>query len=190
MDRETVLQTAEFDPKVKKYWLVQSSIGLVCSVIGIPIFLIWLFVGPIYFERYLQRMGATLTDRSLKIRKGIFFRVEKTIPLDKITDLALHQGPLMRYMGLEGLKVETAGQSAGPGESLVGLVGIVELQAFRDAVLDQRDVVTGGAVSSSGAPVNETVQPAAVSDNGSAVLVEIRDTLGRVEKLLEKSGSG
>lgn len=185
MDRETVLQVAKFDPVVKKYWLLQSSIGLLCSVVGIPLLLIWLFVGRIYFERYLQRMGATLTDRSLKIRKGIFFRVEKTIPLDKITDLAIHQGPLMRHMGLEGLRVETAGQSSGPGQSLVGLIGVVESQAFRDAVLDQRDVVTGGGVVSSARPVSDAEGPALISDDGASVLVEIRDTLGRVEQLLK-----
>jgi len=36
----------------------------------------------------------------LHFGKGIFNRVEKTVPLEKITDVGLEQGPVMRYLGL------------------------------------------------------------------------------------------
>ncbi|MDP6957143.1 MAG: PH domain-containing protein, partial [Planctomycetota bacterium] len=93
---------------------------------------------------------------------------------DKITDLALHEGPILRALGLTCLKVETAGQSS--QGALLSLVGIRDSLAFRDAVLAQRDLI-----ASSGAP------PAPpVADDAPDVLSDIRDTLGRIEGLLRE----
>ena len=50
--------------------------------------------------RYLERMECILTKRTLIVRMGFFVRVEKTIPLDKITDLGMVEGPLMRVFDI------------------------------------------------------------------------------------------
>ena len=72
---------------------------------------------PLLFNvpEYLRRISARLTTQALEVRKGVFFRSEATIPLNRITDVRLHDGPLMRHYGLRGLKVETAGQSGDTG---------------------------------------------------------------------------
>jgi len=44
----------------------------------------------------------------LEFKKGIFFRVEKTIPLENIQDLTFNEDPLLRYLDLRVLKIETA----------------------------------------------------------------------------------
>ena len=62
-------------------------------------------------------MSARLLERKLVVKRGILFVVEKSIPLEKITDVALSQGPLMRLFGLYRLSFETAGQSAPGGIS-------------------------------------------------------------------------
>ena len=62
------------------------------------------------------------------------------IPLEKITDMALVQGPVIRHFNIYKLTVETAGQSA-PG-ALVALIGIVDAKKFREAVSAQRDQVS------------------------------------------------
>ena len=59
------------------------------------------------------------------------------------TDVRLHDGPLMRHHNLRGLKVETAGQAAGPGASESNLIGVVDAVQFRDAILRQRQQVLG-----------------------------------------------
>ena len=82
-------------------------------------------------------LSCVLTEKTLQVAKGLFVRVEKTVPLDKITDMGLVQGPIMRHFGLETLSVETAGQSS--QGSLLKLTGIVETRRFRDTVLRQRD---------------------------------------------------
>ena len=105
-------------------------------------------------------------------------RVEKTIPLEKITDMGMVQGPIMRAFDIHTLTVETAGQS-GQG-ALVSLTGIVGAKEFRETVLNQREV------SSAASPVAAPNEARQESSDGTAILMEIRDSLQRIErKLLE-----
>jgi len=123
-------------------------------------------------------MSCVLTDKALEVKKGIFVRVEKTIPLGKITDMGMVQGPIMRYLGLHKLTVETAGKSA--EGALVSLTGIKDVKSFREAVLRQRDVISGAPPQPAQAVVSQ--EPI----DASSLLSEIRDSLLRIEAKLEK----
>lgn len=125
-------------------------------------------------------MECVLTDKALKVKKGIFIRIEKTIPLEKITDMGMVQGPIMRAFDLHTLTVETAGQS-GVG-ALVSLIGIIDAPGFRETVLQQREAVTSTA--GDGARVSP------VSSDANVVLSEIRDSLLRIESALQESKQG
>ncbi|MDP7303261.1 MAG: PH domain-containing protein [Pirellulaceae bacterium] len=138
MANETIILRAEFSEKVKTYWLMSTVVACVMSILGILALPILIPIIMVVGDRRLRAMECNLTDRSLQVKRGVWFRFEKTIPLDKITDLALAQGPVMRHLGLQALSVETAGSSQ-PG-ALVSLVGIVDAEAFRDAVLKQKEV--------------------------------------------------
>lgn len=178
MREEVILRTATFNPKVKSYWLYSPLIILVICVVTIPLIPVWLIVGNYFTERYMRSLSCVLTERDLIIKRGILFKVEKTIPLEKITDLAQLEGPVMRYLDLKALQVETAGQS-GPG-ALVQMIGIVDTNGFRDAVLAQRDKVGS----------RQPVAAAGLSASaGSATMTDIRDSLQRIESLLEKRWS-
>ncbi len=179
MREETILCQAEFDARLKLYSLIGGALVMFFSILAAPIVPIWLLgLGQHISRRQYEALDCALTTRSLNFSKGFLFKTQKNVPLDKITDLALHEGPLLRALGLTRLKVETAGGSQAEG-ALLSLVGIRDSLAFRDRVLDQRDMVvaSGGAVQ---AP------PAAAADGSEPVLEEIRDTLGRMEELLRK----
>jgi len=173
---EIVLAQAEFNRKVRTYWLLSGALICVASIVGIVVLPLWFLLGTYFTERYLRHMRCVLTDRSLKVSRGMFVRLEKTVPLDKITDLALIEGPIMRLFDLQALKVETAGQSS--AGALIKLVGIVDAREFRDTVLRQRDAVASAALS---APSDMGAVPAEPDD---ALLREIRDTLIRIEEKL------
>jgi len=176
---EGVLRKAEFDPKVQIYWLLSGAWILAVTIVGIPLLPLWFAIGKAVTGRYLRHMKCVLTEKTLQVGKGALTRVEKTVPLDQITDLGLVQGPIMRCLGLEALSVETAGQSS--EGALVKLVGIVDTRQFRDAVLTQRDtLVTALAhMGRSSADV-----PAAGKSSSDDVLCDIRDTLRRIERHL------
>lgn len=178
MPAHTTLAEAEFDRKVCTYWLLSGALIMVFCIITIPLIPFWFIFGFAITSAYLNRMSCTLTDRTLIVRKGIFNRIEKTIPLEKITDLGMKQGPIMRAMDLWGISVETAG-SSGSSQSgaLVSLVGIKDTKAFRDRVLSQRDTLQGHA----------TDGPIRGSGGAPDVLIDIRDTLRRIEGVMSQS---
>jgi putative membrane protein len=175
-----VLAEASFDRDslIKYHW---AGLLPVCLfIVTIPIVIIVAIVYAMFLDRMIASWSATLTRRSLIVRKGIFNKVERTIPLEKITDLSSSQGPIMRHFGLKRLGVETAGQSGGTeGGALVSLIGIVDPDDFRQKVLDQRDRVTDnerpGMASSSAAATAAAPEPN-----------EVAATLHRIEAVLER----
>ena len=179
MSEETAIKTAEFNPKVRTYWLLSGALVLSVTVVGIPLLLFWFPLGMLITQRYLDHMECVLTSKALKVKKGILVRTEKTIPLEKITDMGMVQGPIMRHMGLHTLSIETAGQS-GQG-ALVSLTGIVDARSFREAVLAQREAISSSPVS------GVTEDGAKPASEDSKILVEIRDSLLRIEKRLQQS---
>lgn len=50
-----------------------------------------------------------VTDRSLRIREGIWVVEELTMTYANIQELTIHQGPLQRFLGIADLKVRSAG---------------------------------------------------------------------------------
>jgi len=183
MPEERVLWEAEFDERAALYWLLSGALIMVITVVGICVLPIWFVVGFAITNKYLQSHRCTLTNRSLKFSRGILTRMEKTVPLDRITDVGLVQGPIMRMLNIEALSVETAGQSS--QGALVQLVGVKEGRKFRDAVLEQRDRVVGSEE-------DRTTTAAVVSTSGEAVdntalLKEIHATLLRIEERIRPS---
>ena len=165
--------TPQFDPNSIAYWRWFISIILFFTIVGIPLIPLWLLYSLWYGPQHLARMSARLTTQALEIRKGVFSRTEATIPLNRITDLRLHDGPLMRHFKLRGLKVETAGQSGPNSGSEGNLIGVVDAMEFRDAILLQRQKVVVGAESTAEAPK--------AADGAAELLAEIRDILARME---------
>ena len=177
-DRHRVIRDAEFDPRVCTYWLLSGALLMLVFVVTIPLIPFWFFFGRMITGKFLDRISCTLTEQTLIVKKGLFNRIEKTIPLEKITDLALKQGPIMRRMGLNSLSVETAGAS-GSQSALVALIGIVDTVEFRDTVLAQRDQ-QNSAKSQAGSASTQSLE--------GDVLNDIRDTLKRIEARLAKKG--
>ena len=169
---DTILE-AQFDHGIAAYERWKGAGFLLITGVGIPLIPFWLLLSLWYGPEFLQRLSARLTTHALEMRKGVFFRSESTIPLNRITDLRMHDGPLMRHYKLRGMKVETAGQSGSTG-SEGDLMGVTDAAEFRDAVLRQRQKVLDAEQSAD--------SPAPGGAGGVAdILGEIRDILARME---------
>lgn len=170
------LKVATILPAARQYQLCAVITVFVMTIVGIVLLPIVVPIAIWAIARYHERLEVVLTQRDLQVRRGLLTREEKTIPLEKITDLVLVEGPLMRLFGIKGLGVETAGQSA--GGALVRVNGIEDVEDFRDAVLEQRDRISES---------EDDATPAAASRaemDVVAVLSTIRDSLLRIEKKL------
>lgn len=71
-----------------------------------------------------------LSDRSMRIRRGIWTIHETTITYENIQNVSVRQGPVQRYFGIADLVVQTAGGGAasshGEGGSVSWHVGLLE----------------------------------------------------------------
>jgi membrane protein YdbS with pleckstrin-like domain len=57
-----------------------------------------------------------VTDRSLRVREGIFNVREMTITFANIQNVAISQGPIQRAIGIADLRVDTAGGASNSGD--------------------------------------------------------------------------
>jgi putative membrane protein len=186
--RTPVLKTAEIMPEVVRYQTWGVFFLLLFIVVTIPLMPIALPLAYWLTKRYYERLEIVLTRRDLKVRRGILNVEEKSIPLEKVTDLALYQGPLMRLFDLKGMRVETAGQSS--GGALVSVVGIRDVDDFRDAVLNQRDRVSDQDEESMPPASSQASPTTSGRDESVVVLGEILDSLKRIEASLSDRAGG
>lgn len=174
--KATILQKAEFNPKIKTYLLWYGILICLATVVLIPIIPFYAVVAYIYLKKYFKRLECELTTRSLRFKKGYIFQTERTIPLDKIQDLTFKEGPLLKYFGVSILRIETAGNT-GQGAADLSLIGIVDASEFRNLVFDQRDKVTDNQHSGP----ESRIESGSEVESSIDILKDIRDSLKHIE---------
>jgi len=141
MSTDTIALRARFNPLIKLYLVVTIGVTMVCTVVGIPLAIVWfLGVGRWWAQHYYDRLECQLGERHLRFRKGILVTTEKTIPLENIQDVTFIEGPILKHFNLSTLKFETAGHSAGQASDM-RLTGIIDAQTFRAQILRARDAL-------------------------------------------------
>ena len=156
------IMAVEFDRKIIVYWWIMANLGLLVTFVGIIAMVVWIPFGWIVHKKQFEHMSGALTDRSINMRMGWLFKKQQNIPLDKLTDVSIHEGPILNAFGVVRMQFETAG--AAP----FILTGVKNSDQFRDLVLQQRDSLVS-------APQQSTS-----SDDSNDVLVEIRDILQQI----------
>ena len=154
--------SVEFDRKVIVYWWLAAMFGMAVSIIGIPLAILWLLLGWIVHKKQFENLSCELTDRSINLRMGWLFKKQQNIPLDKLTDVSIHEGPILNFFGVVRMQFETAGAQP------FMLTGVKDGPSFRDLVLKQRD-----SLSTLSGMSGQTSQ-------SNDVLVEIRDILQQI----------
>ena len=158
------IMAVEFDKKIIVYWWMVSNFSLLITFVGIILMPIWIPLGWFVHKKQYDHMSGALTDRSINMRMGWLFKKQQNIPLDKLTDVSIHEGPILNAFGVVRMQFETAG--AAP----FILTGVKNANQFRDLVLQQRDSLVS------------TPQQSAPSDDSKDVLVEIRDILKQISE--------
>lgn len=144
----------EFDRGVlRKYWMVGSGIlfgiiGLLgavftfgVSLLLVPIALVLVYV---WLELVFKRLRYEVDEDSVNIRKGVLMHVEKVIPLEKITDIKLIQGPLMRFFGVYYVLLQTAGSSAQMPEAFMTFESHEKAVEVRERIMTARQRFRSG----------------------------------------------
>lgn len=103
-----------------------------------------------------------LTDRSMRLRRGVWSIVEVTITYENIQNVRIEQGPIQRLFGFSTLVVETAGggghgpHGAGAGGHQGIIEGVADAPALKEMILARVRASRGGGlgdeVPNAGAP--------------------------------------
>lgn len=113
-------------------------IGLCTFGIAFVGWWIYYFVfGKWLIERQCEEFNYRVEGRTLRADWGVFFLKRKAIPLDRVTDFVLVQGPVMRMFNIWALQVQTA--STGTAMPEATLIAIENPEQIRDELLKRRD---------------------------------------------------
>ena len=108
------------------------------ALFGLIIIVAW-FVGWWLCPRQANNLRYRLDGNVLRADGGVFFLSRKSIPLERITDIALVQGPLLRFFGIWSMRIQTAGSA----QCEATLYGIRDPEQIRELILSQRRNIYG-----------------------------------------------
>lgn len=100
-------------------WIALAAVG-----IGVAS-LVWTWIN-------WRRFTYEVTDSELVIERGLLNRTRRSIPLERIQDVGIEQGPLSRIFGLAEVRVETGGGDK--DEAVLDSVSLAEAARLRGAL--------------------------------------------------------
>lgn len=127
-------------------WFAMPMLGIVLIV---PLLIVLIAPDVIAYVGLHLRYDTTwyvFTDRSLRIRRGIWVIHETTITFENVQNVEVSQGPVQRFFGIADVIVQTAGgavkKSSHGGETSHGahvgvLQGLDDAEQVRDTILDR-----------------------------------------------------
>lgn len=116
-----------------------------------------------------------VTDRSLRIREGVWNIRELTMAFANIQNISVTRGPIQRHFGVADLVVESAGGGAAkPGEQSLHtgyFRGVENAEEIKAMMLSRLRALQSGAMATPSASTTDT----ASTDDLSAALAGVRD---------------
>jgi len=159
------------------WWIALLLLPIALAIIIVPDIFAFIAVHLRYDTTWY-----VMTDRSLRIRRGIWTIHETTITFENVQNIKVQQGPVQRAFGISNLIIETAGAGGGGDSSKQGpnvanrgiIEGIADADRLRDLILPRlRQSRTAGL----GDEDEEAPRGAAWTPDHLAVLREIRAEL-------------
>ncbi len=128
-----------------------------------------------------------MTERSLRVRRGIWVISEITITFENIQNVTIRQGPLQHFFGISDIQVHTAGGSSGhqghegphAGFSHQGLLeGVADAWTIRDLILNRLRASKSAGLGDEG---QEPQVSLCWTLKQVSVLTEIRDLICKIK---------
>jgi putative membrane protein len=105
----------------------------------------------LYWRRFEYRVG----EEEIRIDSGIFSRTHRSIPFERIHDVAITQGPVARLLGIAKVKFETGGGAgASDEEGSLQAIALERAQQIRASIRARR-----GAAEPAAADLAEDDRP-------------------------------
>ena len=133
---------------------------------------------------YYKSVVYHLNKTEMTWKRGVWFRKTGIVPYNRITNVDIVQGPVMRLFGISNLKIQTAGYSGSNGSAEIAIEGIEEPEPLRAMIMD---FVRGNAASAAVTGVDLPAENTSVAPvSGSADVKELLAEVAAIRKLLEE----
>jgi hypothetical protein len=148
--------------------------GIFLGIIGGLVLLVILFA--IWTKLYYESMWYELHEDEMRWKRGIIFRRTGIVPYNRITNLDIRQGPVMRKLDISTISIQTAGYSGQAQAAEIRIEAIVHAEELRELVRSMVRTSVGGDGTGTG---------------GTGLLMkttekQILDELKAIRALLEK----
>ena len=100
------------------------------AIVVLPLLFI-VYWNPLYYRSIVYRLDSS----EMSWKRGVWFRHTGIVPYNRITNVDVVQGPLMRFFRISDLMIQTAGYS-GQANSEISIKGIDNPEVLRDIILD------------------------------------------------------
>jgi hypothetical protein len=120
---------------------------ILAVIVLVPVLVFFVWVGL-----YYKSMWYELRVDEMSWKRGVLFWTTGIVPYNRITNIDVRQGPVMRALGISKLSIQTAGYSgqAVPEIRIEGVAHAEELRALIRSLVRQpctSDDGTGGAAA-------------------------------------------
>lgn len=165
-------------------FVVQPWLGAVLLVPALALAILPDIVVYIAIHLRYDTTWYVMTDRSLRIRRGIWIIRETTITFENVQNVSVSQGPLQRWFGIADVVLETAGGGGGQAAQQHGAATLGAHQGLIEGVADApriRELLLSRMRRSRSAGLGDEDQPSrpassAWTDEQISLLQEIRDS--------------
>ncbi len=148
----------------------EDLLAVASFLVTVPFFLFTAWWIPQYYRTMIYQAG----ESEISWRRGVWFRQTGIVPYNRITNIDIIQGPLMRFFGISSLRIQTAGYSAQARAEIL-LHGIEQPEPLRDQIL--------GFVRGTSPMATETYPtPEGRGDVKEQILAEVRAIRMHLEK--------
>lgn len=163
-----------FSGKINLFIVLEIAGGLVVIFI---LFIIWT-------RWYYDSMFYELHDDELRWRRGVWFCTTGIVPYNRITNIDIRQGPVMRWLGISSISIQTAGYSgqAVPEIRIEAIEHAEELRELLRTAVRSCSAVAGDGTGSGPAIKATPAEPVATTGTGLLMLEELK----KIRVLLEQ----
>ena len=159
--------------------LIAIFIAIIILVIVIAFVLVWVHL-------YYKSVVYHLNETEMTWKRGVWFRKTGIVPYNRITNIDISQGPVMRIFSISNLQIQTAGSSGNKSQSEISIIGMEDAEPLRAFIMDfVRGTPPVSAVTGSGETESIRTGPAKTGLSGTEMAQLIED-VAAIRKLMEE----
>ena len=133
-------------------------------------------ISALYARLFYSSIIYELDEKYITRSSGVLWKRRRSIPLSKITNIDVRQGPLERILGFGQIWIYTPSTGGDkPEEKLIGVIGSHEMKS---------DIIRRSEAAKSSDTAQKSEGQAVLAESNQ-VLEDIRDSLLRIEKILQ-----